>query len=1020
VRTRNGNIFIGYTYTNNITDRNETRNYYDLSRDARIYQTQYQRFSNTSKETDSIGPFIWYYSYTYDAREAYLETKVTGTSNKSGFTPATTSSVYDGWGRRVAVQDGQERLFAYDATGNILQRIDNGATNFKTTRYALVSGQQVAASNSGYVDAISNLTAYRNSEAGSSNVTVMAGDTLRSIAQRVYGNDSLWYVLASANALTGGETLTAGTTLKVPEVQVSKNDATTFKPYNPAEVIGSTSPSLDYVPPPPKKSCNVLSVILTIIVVVIVAVVTVYTAGAAAPLLGASVSAATAAGGTMAVGAAVLGGAAGFTWAAIGVAAIAGAVGSAAGQLASMAFDLTDKFDWGAVAVGALTSVASMGVGSAVSGGRAGAAAAEAAAEAAKKAGTAASAFKFGANWAKGAAQAVGGNLANYGANWLVNRIDPSRDRSNEKFSWANLAASAVSGAITAELGAWLGSDKGMPKWFANAGALKNSYVQMVLSGTVSGFVGSATQHHVARLLGEKGDADYAKMLVDAFGNGLAEAAKKAVTDLSDGKLVRELKRDQEFQQLSAEQQQLALKIARSDGVNFDPAREGTLDAIVNAARASSSDDVEVRLAAIEGVLNVSGLEPEQVQQIMEMQRKVLGPVDRSKYFTKNQSEPAGQSDVNQRPPETRVTGADGIRIVSEADYVEVSDYDHMGAERVRDEATGRVFIGYHKSKIVQLEPIVIYPGVGSVLGETVDSLLINVGEVAMDVADTIERHPWLSFGLTLIDVAAGPAMFVVREAFNASPAGQWLSGKFEELSQWVAGKFVDAGYTTREAAAATAGGVIIGGLIIGGAKAALKRWTGLSGKINNFIAGKKRDHDTERANARNNNLRTHTFNNLDDFNAAANSAMPNSRYQYGRYTWTTDANGRVAQVEGELTLNPHGRVGQSLQTQIGNEGMDSDVGFHLIGDQFDGPINRLNVVQGNGKPVNGMRNLNTGAYAQLERMWRQELQAGNTVNVRINTSYNSTGVRPDSFTVWYQIGNNRPRTATLLNQAGQ
>ena len=46
------------------------------------------------------------------------------------------------------MQDGQDRLFAYDASGNILQRYDSGATNFKTTRYALVSGQQVAASNS--------------------------------------------------------------------------------------------------------------------------------------------------------------------------------------------------------------------------------------------------------------------------------------------------------------------------------------------------------------------------------------------------------------------------------------------------------------------------------------------------------------------------------------------------------------------------------------------------------------------------------------------------------------------------------------------------------------------------------------------------------------------------------------------------------------------------------------------------------------------------------------------------------
>jgi hypothetical protein len=167
------------------------------------------------------------------------------------------------------------------------------------------------------------------------------------------------------------------------------------------------------------------------------------------------------------------------------------------------------------------------------------------------------------------------------------------------------------------------------------------------------------------------------------------------------------------------------------------------------------------------------------------------------------------------------------------------------------------------------------------------------------------------------------------------------------------------------------------------------------------------------------NKLTTRSFNNLDDFNEAANAAKPNTRYEYGSYSWTTDASGRVAQVEGQLVLKPHGRTGQSLQTQIGNEGLNSDVGFHLIGDQFDGPINRLNVVQGNGKPINGLKNLNTSAYAKLERIWKQELVAGNPVKVRINTSYSGSSVRPDEFSVWYQVGNNRPRTATLLNQAG-
>jgi hypothetical protein len=77
-------------------------------------------------------------------------------------------------------------------------------------------------------------------------------------------------------------------------------------------------------------------------------------------------------------------------------------------------------------------------------------------------------------------------------------------------------------------------------------------------------------------------------------------------------------------------------------------------------------------------------------------------------------------------------------------------------------------------------------------------------------------------------------------------------------------------------------------------------------------------------------------------------------------------------------------------------------------------------VVQGNGKPLNGLKNLNTSAYAKLERMWKTELAAGNSVNVRINPSYIDASVRPNEFSIWYQVANNRPRTATLLNQAGQ
>lgn len=46
--------------------------------------------------------------------------------------------------------------------------------------------------------------------------TVRDGDTLRSVARQVWGDESLWWMLADANALEADAVLTAGTTLTIP------------------------------------------------------------------------------------------------------------------------------------------------------------------------------------------------------------------------------------------------------------------------------------------------------------------------------------------------------------------------------------------------------------------------------------------------------------------------------------------------------------------------------------------------------------------------------------------------------------------------------------------------------------------------------------------------------------------------------------------------------------------------------------------------------------------------------------
>ncbi|MGH8029049.1 MAG: hypothetical protein ACREO3_03845 [Arenimonas sp.] len=102
------------------------------------------------------------------------------------------------------------RFFAYDAAAGILRRTDGridendefdaGETTLEeqrnTQHYVYVNGQSVAhLSEGGDLDVTSRLTAF-DTQAGTGATTVQQDDTLQRIAQRVYGNAGMWYVLA--------------------------------------------------------------------------------------------------------------------------------------------------------------------------------------------------------------------------------------------------------------------------------------------------------------------------------------------------------------------------------------------------------------------------------------------------------------------------------------------------------------------------------------------------------------------------------------------------------------------------------------------------------------------------------------------------------------------------------------------------------------------------------------------------------------------------------------------------------
>jgi YD repeat-containing protein len=455
------------------------------------------------------------YTVSYLKKDTYLEAATVGqnSSSNSDVRTATDQSYYNAFGDRIAivqhtqyaygtVQD-QVRLFAADGRGQIINRRDgtaNGSTidqgnsaGTQTQHYYYVNGQQYIHSNDARLfDVTSQVTAFSSGD-GSSNYVVQQGDSLRTIAQAVYGNASLWYVVAQANALNGDNDLTVGLTLTIPSITTTKNDSTTFKPYNPSEIQGSTTPNLPVIappPPPPKQHCNVVAAIIVIAVVVVASIVT---AGAAAYAL--SGAAAGSLGTVGAVGAAALTGTAVAgvaTGELIAAAAIGGLVGNAAGQLAGDALGTHSGFSLGEAVTGGLTAGVSAGVGSVLQG---------------------SSTFARGVGTTNVALNTTGKAtlaVANYGA------ANASAELTGQAhhFSWAGAIASATSVVVPESLGLSSLPDQAR-------GMTSDSLLRSIEGAVVSG----ATQRETSRLLGDDRVPSWQQIGESALGTAIGSYA---------------------------------------------------------------------------------------------------------------------------------------------------------------------------------------------------------------------------------------------------------------------------------------------------------------------------------------------------------------------------------------------------------------------------------------------------------------------------------------------------------------
>ena len=215
------------------------------------------------------------------------------TSTRSGFTPGTTTYSYTQRGElmQVAATGGTPftRQFALNREGQVISRRDNTG---KVQNQVYFQGAEVASYGNASTPEVRDafITPWQSDYAASrsSSHGVGQGDTLASIARLVWGDARMWYLIADANGLSASanDALEVGQTLKIPAVAgSSQNNATTFKPYNPMDVIGDTTPN-PASPPPPKPKKKKCGGLLQAVVVVVAVVATVVTGGAAAAALG--------------------------------------------------------------------------------------------------------------------------------------------------------------------------------------------------------------------------------------------------------------------------------------------------------------------------------------------------------------------------------------------------------------------------------------------------------------------------------------------------------------------------------------------------------------------------------------------------------------------------------------------------------------------------------------------------------------------------------------------------------------
>jgi YD repeat-containing protein len=323
--------------------------------------------------------------------------------------------------------DANEDLKNYDYQSLVATKFSNASGSGRFYHGATTGTSGAETGTSGY-DPVNALTA-GTSQNSRSRYTVQSGDTLQGIAASLWGDSSLWYLIADANGLSADSALTAGQGLAIPlKGPSNSNNASMFRPYDTSSAVGDLNPTS--AKPPKHNKCGAFGQILLAAIAIAV------TAALTGPLAGA-VGSFLAGGGTVAAGSA----------AAIGGGIIGGALAGAAGSIVSQGFGvatgLQQGFSWKGVALAALSGAVGGGMGAV---GKLGTTAA-----AGLKAGQSLTTFGKFANFigSSGFLSGVARGVATSAISQGVGVVTGLQD----KFDWAGVAAAGIGSGVTSAIG---------------------------------------------------------------------------------------------------------------------------------------------------------------------------------------------------------------------------------------------------------------------------------------------------------------------------------------------------------------------------------------------------------------------------------------------------------------------------------------------------------------------------------------------------------------------------------------